>query len=322
MKGKEFTKPLVSVITPVYNGEEFLTECIESVLTQTYAHWEYMIVNNCSSDGTQKIAETYAAKDRRIRVHNNSKFLTALQNHNHALRMLSPESQYCKILHADDLLFPECLERMVQLGEQHPTVGLVGSYMLHGNKVILDGLPYPGSVISGRELSRRILLGGPNVFGSPTTLLIRADIVRSKPHFFGSSKTYADHEACYDLLKDHDFGFVHQVLTFSRVHGKRRTALAKDFNTYIAARLNLAVKFGHVYLGTDEFKKRLEELLTGYYRFLGKSLFLLREKDFWKYHRDELRTAGYPFSTRKFVLSCCSGLLDIRPILNKLRRKG
>ena len=59
--------PLVSVLTPVYNCEKYLRTCIESVLAQTYTNWEYVIVNNCSTDGTLAIAQEYAAADSRIR---------------------------------------------------------------------------------------------------------------------------------------------------------------------------------------------------------------------------------------------------------------
>ena len=55
-------EPLVSVATPVYNGERHLAECIESVLAQTYQNWEYIIVNNCSTDRTREIAESYGRR--------------------------------------------------------------------------------------------------------------------------------------------------------------------------------------------------------------------------------------------------------------------
>ncbi|MGE0406800.1 MAG: glycosyltransferase family 2 protein, partial [Candidatus Korobacteraceae bacterium] len=64
----ETSAPLVSIITPVYNGEEFLVECIESVLAQTYQNWEYIIVNNHSKDRSLEIAEEYARRDPRVRV--------------------------------------------------------------------------------------------------------------------------------------------------------------------------------------------------------------------------------------------------------------
>jgi len=85
--------PLVSVITPVYNCEEFLAECIESVLRQTYTNYEYIIVNNRSTDRTLDIASEYAKKDGRIRVHSNSEFVGVIENHNLAFRIIAPASK-------------------------------------------------------------------------------------------------------------------------------------------------------------------------------------------------------------------------------------
>ena len=59
---------LISVVTPVYNGERYLRECIESVLTQSYTNWEYIIVNNASTDHTLAIIEEYARSESRIRI--------------------------------------------------------------------------------------------------------------------------------------------------------------------------------------------------------------------------------------------------------------
>ena len=120
-------QPLVSVITPVYNGADYLEECIESVLAQTYQNWNYTIVNNRSTDRTREIAQRYADKDSRIRIHDNTDFLPIMKNHNHAIRQISPESKYCKVVLGDDWLFPECLMKMVSLAEGNPSVGLVGA---------------------------------------------------------------------------------------------------------------------------------------------------------------------------------------------------
>ncbi len=81
--------PLVSVVIPVYNGEEFLSRAIRSVLEQTHSNLELTIVNNRSSDGTLAIAERAAAEDERVRIHNNSEFLSVVANHNMAFSLVS-----------------------------------------------------------------------------------------------------------------------------------------------------------------------------------------------------------------------------------------
>src|SRR3981081_2095829 len=58
--------PLVSVITPIYNGAEYVAEFIESVLRQTYRNWEYILVDNCSTDGSNVIVERYVSRDKRL----------------------------------------------------------------------------------------------------------------------------------------------------------------------------------------------------------------------------------------------------------------
>ena len=196
-------QPLVSVVTPVYNGEAFLAECIESVLKQTYENYEYIIVNNCSTDQTLRIALEYAKQDSRIRVHNNEKFVTVIEDHNIAFSLISSEAKYCKVVSADDFLFPECIKRMVELAEANPSVGIVGSYQLSGDRVRWQGFRYPRAVLSGVEMCRMIFLGGektcgfgsPFGFGSPTSLLYRADLVRRNSAFYPNESPHSDSSA-------------------------------------------------------------------------------------------------------------------------------
>ena len=114
------TQPLVSVVTPFYNTEPYLEECIESVLAQRYENFEYILANNCSTDRSRDIAQKYASRDKRVKLIDNERFLTQAQNYNNALRHISPYSKYCKVVQADDWIFPECLSSMVGLAEAHP----------------------------------------------------------------------------------------------------------------------------------------------------------------------------------------------------------
>src|SRR5581483_154417 len=127
--------PLVSVVTPFYNTAPYLKECIESVLSQQYPNFEYILSDNCSSDGSLEIAERYAKQDSRIRLIRQPRFLTQREHFNEGLRQISPESKYCKIVNADDTIFPRCLQEMVRCSEQSDSIGLVSSYYLKNNAV-------------------------------------------------------------------------------------------------------------------------------------------------------------------------------------------
>lgn len=283
-------QPLVSVVTPVYNGQEFLADCIESVLVQTYQNWEYLIVDNHSTDGTAEIIEGYARREPRIRAVHNEEFLGALENHNHALRQIAPESKYCKIVQADDWLFPECLERMMELAEQHPSVGLVGSYQLSDRWIEGDGLPYPSPVISGREACRLFLLDGIYPFGTPTSVMYRSEVVRNRMPFYNEDNIFADTEVCLELLNDSDFGFVHQVLTYTRIHEESQTATTADrLRTYYPAMLYLLERFGPRYLTPDEQQRRIREFLREYNIFLARCIIEGREREFWEFHGEALK---------------------------------
>ncbi len=236
------THPLVSILTPVYNGESYLRECIESVLAQSYPCWDYTIVNNCSQDRTLEIAEEYAKKDSRIHVSSNPTFLSIIANHNRAFSLIAPDSKYCKIVSADDWLFPECLARMVEVAEAHPSVGIMGSYQLSGGGdewyVRNYGLPYSKSFVSGREICRSHLLGARplDVFGNPTSSLYRADLIRKSNAFYPNETAEADRSACFLHLQFSDYGFVHQVLSYERLHESRVTTLSKGLNAYCPQR--------------------------------------------------------------------------------------
>ena len=281
-------QPLVSVVTPVYNGVDHLAECIESVLNQTYENWEYVVVDNCSTDGTLEIAQSYEARDPRIRVVAANEFVEQIENQNRAVREMSPDSKYCKVLHADDWMFPECLERMVDVAERNPNIGVVSAYRLEETRVTLDGLPHSISVVPGREMGRSTLLGRPYpfLFGTPSSVLISSEPVRARDRFYNEDNPWdEDTEACLEILRERDFGFVHQVLTFTRRLEGSPFSKQTRLGVQLPAQIKLLAKYGPVYLTKAEYQRRLAVSTVSYAFFFARNLRKLAGADLRAHHR-------------------------------------
>lgn len=286
--------PLVYITTPVYNGEDYLAECIESVLAQTYHHWEYTIVNNRSTDRSLEIAECYAQKDSRITVITNERFVGVIENYNNCFSHISPQSKYCKVVSADDWLFPDCVEEMVELGEAYPTVAIIGCYQQSAETVRWKGLPVETRVISGKEVCRASWLHNLDVFGSSTSVMHRSDLVRQYTPFYPHKLPHADTSSCFKYLQSHDFGFVHKILCVERVHAGQTSSTVHRLSAGNVAFLEHFLTYGPIYLNATEFEELKTQLMEGYYRWLGGCVLKMRNAEFWRYHTSRLGELGYP----------------------------
>jgi glycosyltransferase involved in cell wall biosynthesis len=295
-------EPLVSIVTPFYNTDEYLAECIESVLAQTYQNFEYILVNNCSTDRSAEIAQSYAGKDHRIRFIHNNNFMTQIQNYNHALRQISSESKYCKIVQADDWIFPECISRMVDVADSNPSVGIVSAYRLQGRKVTLAGTCYKKKILQGKEACREQMIYNRDYFGSPTTVLIRSKIIFDRYPFYNENHIYEDTEACFEIMKQWDFGFVHQVLVYERIQDNSLSSDILQFDKgWMLGEFIRVKKYGPIYLGAEEFKKHFSKVKDSYFGFLAENVLSRNNKEFWEYHKKGFDSVGIKFS--KFMLA-------------------
>jgi glycosyltransferase involved in cell wall biosynthesis len=302
--------PFVSILTPIYNGEEYLAECIESVLAQTYQDWEYVIVNNCSTDRSLAIAEHYARKDPRIKVLTNTSFVGVIENHNIAFRLISPQSKYCKVVSADDWIYPECIQLLVRVAEKNPSVGIVGAYQLRNNEVRWKGVPLDLECISGREVCRMTFLEDLAIFGPPTSSLYRSELIRKHEPFFTTSLPHADICACYEYLQSSDFGFVHEVLSVERVHHGQVSTRVSELHMNAVASVEYVLKYGPMYLNKSELETILKRYLAIYYRRLGGSVLKMKGKEYWRFHATRMRELGSPISWKKVVWAAIREFVD------------
>lgn len=291
-------QPFVSVVTPFYNTADYLRECIDSVLSQTHSNFEYLLVDNQSTDGSASIAAEYAARDQRIRVIRNKQFVGQVPNYNGALRHVASDARYVKMVQADDCIFPECLERMVAVGESHPTAAIISSYYLTGPVVCGSGIEWPVECISGREACRLHLLKGRFLFGTPTTLMYRAELLAKRQPFFSETSAHEDTELCHEVLTDADLGFVHQVLSFNRVGNSGILTAIETFHWQVLDFYVTLQKCGPLSLSPEELADRIRVIRGEYLNLLGESALLRREREFWTHHEGGLATVAEKLPSR------------------------
>ena len=284
--------PLVSVVTPFHNTAAYLTQCIESVLAQTFTNFEYILVDNCSTDGSGEIAASFAARDSRIRMIRRSQLLSQVQNYNAALNEISVDSQYCKIVQADDSIVPDCLRLQVRAFGQSESIGLVSSYYLKGDTLRGSGFPHTTTYMPGKEMARFYLRTGVFVFGSPTTVMYRSSLVRAQSPFYEEGLLHEDTEKCLQILDKWDFGFVPQVLSFLRIGNESISTAVLDNQPEELDWYIIAQRYADVFLDPEEAAILKSETRRGYYSALARSALRFREPAFWQYHRAGLKTLG------------------------------
>ena len=117
--------PLVSIITPVYNRDKYISSCIDSILKQTYKYFEYIIIDDGSNDNTPKIINKYSKCDSRIKVISNLNNLGATESYNKGV--LASNGQYIMRLDSDDIAFPMRIEKQIKYLKNNKNTFAVGT---------------------------------------------------------------------------------------------------------------------------------------------------------------------------------------------------
>jgi len=160
---------LISIVTPVYNIEEFLSTTIDSVLNQTYTNWELILVDDCSQDNSREIIERYAKKDQRIRP-------VLLEKNGGAGHARNVGLDHCKgefiaFLDSDDSWFEEKLEKQLTFLKEHKEASFVYtwynniddngqelSHFVTPEKVSFDLLKFNNYILTSSVICRANLL--------------------------------------------------------------------------------------------------------------------------------------------------------------------
>ena len=197
---------------PNYNGEKYIEEAIISILNQSYTHFEFIILDDCSTDNSFEIISKYSKKDSRIKAIKNSKNLGISRNRNKLFSLVSKESKYIAILDSDDIAMPKRIEKQVQFLQQYPSIKIIGS-----NVYIIDE---KSKVIGKREYSKYPqkvkLLQNPF---AQSAIMIKASVVREIGNYSLNYPVCEDWEYWMRVLKKYNgatlqyFGIKYRIST-------------------------------------------------------------------------------------------------------------
>ncbi|MBN1216004.1 MAG: glycosyltransferase [Candidatus Lokiarchaeota archaeon] len=121
------SQPFITVFTPNFNKSEFILETIQSILNQTYTNFEYIIIDDCSTDESWNIIQNQAKKDNRIKCYRNKINLRIVETRNRGFRYSSPDAKYFSIIDSDDVADKKRLEYQINFLEKNKDYGMVGS---------------------------------------------------------------------------------------------------------------------------------------------------------------------------------------------------
>lgn len=163
-----FKLDLVSILIPNYNKAEFLSKTLDSILSQEYPHWECIVVDDQSTDGSFEILEKYAEKDQRIKVLRRPDHLPKGANfcRNHAFSL--SQGEFIQWFDSDDLMYPWFLSKKVSYLQSHPETAFVVSkgdiqfdHDFEGNKKFIQCLESENPIEDYLRFRLIFLTGGP-----------------------------------------------------------------------------------------------------------------------------------------------------------------
>ncbi|MGE4442608.1 MAG: glycosyltransferase [Desulfomicrobium sp.] len=165
-------KPNISVIMPVYNADRFLRQAVESILFQSFSNFEFIIIDDCSTDQTCYILNDYKKKDDRIKIFKNNQNLGVAKSLNFALNLAT--ANYVARMDADDISEPQRLEEQYNFMVRNPSVTILGSALccIDENENVISKRQFP---INSNDITNSLLTSFP--IAHPTVMMVRDRIV-------------------------------------------------------------------------------------------------------------------------------------------------
>lgn len=263
----------VSVVMPVYNGEKYLKQSIESVIQQSYKDWELIIVNDCSTDRSRDIMQSYVEVDSRIRIVDNSNNLKLPMSLNAGFR--EARGEYLTWTSDDNLYKVNALEELVGYLENNPEIGLVYSDMDYVDALL--------NFIKEQRLEPEMLLYSDCIGAS---FMYRREVLDKVGEYDPDMFLVEDYEYWIRISEQFKIGHLNKNLYTYRMHGSSLTETRKkDINKQLYRLRNRHMEY-LISNVTGKYKEILflEMLMqnTDDYEFLSAK-FWIKDEDISKY---------------------------------------
>lgn len=209
----------VTVLMPVYNGEPYLSKAIESVLNQTFTDFEFLIINDGSTDNSVEIIESYG--DSRICLIHNKTNAGLVFTLNKGLDLA--QGEYIARMDSDDISLPERLERQAELMDRNPAVGISSAWIKLFGAGYSEIWRYPADDAS---IKARLIF--ESVIMHPA-VIIRKEVLAKHGLYYSSDVSYAqDYDLWVRCAKYTRFANIDEVLLKYRMHDKKVGNVHKD----------------------------------------------------------------------------------------------
>lgn len=217
--------PLVSVVMNFFNGEKFIREAIESVLAQTYEHWELLLVDDGSTDQTTQIAKEYAGRyPEKVRCFEHERHENKGMSASRNLGIARARGEHIAFLDVDDLWLPPKLEAQVAIMERDPEVGLVANPAMYwyadGAKKPQPMTLPPGRLPVGAWIPK--ILESDNNVACPSAVLMRRSLAVKlggfEESFRGRDQTVEDQVMWFKISLNSPIHFDPEIYLLYRIH--------------------------------------------------------------------------------------------------------
>lgn len=211
--------PKLSVCIPVYNGQQFIKETIDSVLNQSFKDFEIVVVDNQSTDNTVSIVKSYS--DSRIKLFINDTNIGMIPNWNKAMEHAT--GKYIKILPADDFIYPGCLEKQVKIMEAdtNEKIAMVGgrrNIIDESGKILFNrGFTKTECEVTGFAAINKNVRSGGNIIGEGGAIMFRKGILQKTGNFNSPIFYVLDLDLWYKILLHGNYYALPDIVSSFRV---------------------------------------------------------------------------------------------------------